>query len=139
MAIPSISELRIHDDPIPPRSEREVSQAPRAEEESATGAAQPSPDSEPPKRPEIIKVDRSTLTFRTPKSTLGTRTPALQKTLITAVENRKANVVEQLLDRGVSPDTGDEKNAVIIAAWNKDSPTVCEAFHSPSPFEVGMP
>jgi hypothetical protein len=139
IAIPSVSELQIHDDPIPLHSERDIPQVPPEEEEYATAAAQPPPGSESPKRPEIIKVDRSTLTFRTPKSTLGAKTPSLQKTLITAVENRKANVVEQLLDRGVSPDTGDEKNAVIIAAWNKDSPTVCESFHSPSSFEVEVP
>lgn len=96
-------------------------------------------ESEPPKKLEVIKVDRSTLTFRIPKSTLGAKTPALQKTLLTAVENRKSTVVEQLLDRGVPPDTGDEKNAVIIAAWNRDSPTVSQVSHLLSPFQCELP
>ena len=131
----AVSALHIHDGLIPVEGERDVGKAPPVEadpveeqpveEQPVSAMTEESPqEPEPPKKPEVIRVDRSTLTFRTPKSTVGAKSPALQKTLITAVEGRKTNIVEQLLDRGVPPDTGTEKNAVCIATYNTDSPTL---------------
>jgi ankyrin repeat protein len=84
----------------------------------ATRAVEPNPTADRGKRA-IIKVDRSKLTFRKPKSTAGSSSAALQNTLITAVENKKHKVAEQLLDRGVSPDTS-PKNALLIATEKQD-------------------
>jgi ankyrin repeat protein len=44
--------------------------------------------------------------------------------LISAVEGQKHNIVETLLDRGVPPDTGLEKNAVMIAVLHWDTPSL---------------
>lgn len=125
IAIPSVADIHIHDDPIPVETERDLPTAAVVDEVLPIPAAQEPPQQpEARQKPEIIRVDRSKLTFRTPKSTQGGKSAALQKTLITAIESRKSTIVEQLLDRGVSPDTGTEKNAVVIAAWYKDSPTL---------------
>ena len=131
--ISTVSALHIDDSLIPAGGERDIGQVPPVEvepikeepveEQPVSAITEESlQEPEPPKKPEVIRVDRSTLTFRTPKSTVGAKSAALQKTLITAVEGRKANIVEQLLDRGVPPDTGTEKNAVCIATYNTDSP-----------------
>jgi ankyrin repeat protein len=71
-----------------------------------------------------IKVDRSLLTKRTPKSSQGASSAALKKTLFSAVEGKKTKIVETLLDRGVPPDTGPESNAVLVATLNRDTPTL---------------
>jgi ankyrin repeat protein len=71
-----------------------------------------------------IKVDRSLLTKRTPKSSQGATSAALQRTLFSAVEGKKIKIVETLLDRGVPPDTGPETNSVVTATLNRDTPTL---------------
>jgi len=79
---------------------------------------------EPSKKERIqTLVDRSNLTFRQPKSRLPN--PAILKnTLISAVEGKKHNAVEQLLDRGAPPSTGPEKVALIIAIRQQDMQSV---------------
>lgn len=71
-----------------------------------------------------ITVDKSKLPFRTPKSTQGLTSAALKKTLFSAVEGKKTKIVEQLLDRGVPPDTGPDTNSVYVATYNRDTPTL---------------
>jgi ankyrin repeat protein len=71
-------------------------------------------------KPVRIHVDRSKLSFRVPKQTSGAGSVPLKKALLSAVSGKKPNVVEQLLDRGVSPDTGPEKNALIEAVVARD-------------------
>ena len=67
------------------------------------------PESFPkPSAREAIKVDRSALQFRQPKSTVGAANATLQKALISAIKGQKHTIVEQLLDRGVSPNAGPE-------------------------------
>jgi ankyrin repeat protein len=89
-------------------------------ERTTTPATEPGPyDKRIP-----ITVDKSRLPVRTPKSTLGMTSAALKKTLYSAVEGKKTKVVEQLLDRGVPPDTGPETNSVFVATLNRDTPTL---------------
>src|SRR5205085_3894463 len=78
---------------------------------------QKSPKIEAPLR---IQVDRSKLPRRFPQNTSGANSAPLQKTLVTAVAAQKHKIVEQLLDRGVSPNTGPEKVALIEATFYKD-------------------
>lgn len=65
-------------------------------------------------------INRSKIQKRIPKSSLGSNNAALKKTLIAAVAAHKHNIVEQLLDRGVSPDTGPENNAVLDSTYKRD-------------------
>jgi ankyrin repeat protein len=69
--------------------------------------------------PKSIRVDRFKIVFRKPKSSASSNSTSLQNTLVSAVENRKHKVAEQLLDRGVSPDTS-PKVCVVIATRNED-------------------
>jgi ankyrin repeat protein len=71
-------------------------------------------------KPIRIHVDRSKLAFRVPKQTSGAGSVPLKKALLSAVSGKKPKVVEQLLDRGVSPDTGPEENALIKAVVARD-------------------
>jgi ankyrin repeat protein len=89
-------------------------------ERSSTSATGPEPYE---KRIPVV-VDKSKLPFRTPKSTQGLTSAALKKTLFSAVEGKKTKVVEQLLDRGVPPDSGPETNSVYAATYNRDTPTL---------------
>ena len=77
-----------------------------------------------PKKYIPIKVDRSKLVFRAPKSTSASTSTALKKTLFSAVDGGKAKIAEQLLDRGVSPDTGTDANAVMRATYNRNTPSL---------------
>jgi ankyrin repeat protein len=71
-----------------------------------------------------IKVDPKAVPRWTPKSTGGANSPGLRNTLITAVQQKKHNVVEQLLDNGVSPDVGPDANVLREAALNRDVETL---------------
>ncbi|KAH0537558.1 hypothetical protein FGG08_005657 [Glutinoglossum americanum] len=71
-----------------------------------------------------LQDERPKLPKRIPKHSSGADTASLQKTLITAVAAQKHKFVEQLLDRGVSPDTGPENNVVIEATYHKDIATL---------------
>lgn len=70
--------------------------------------------------PPRIHIDRSTLRFHVPKQTSGANNASLKSALISAVTAQKSKVVEQLLDRGVPPDTGPEKSALCIATTKND-------------------
>jgi ankyrin repeat protein len=52
----------------------------------------------------------------------GGSTAALQKTLCSAVDGGKPQIVEQLLDRGVSPDTSPENLALVRATYTRNIP-----------------
>ena len=69
----------------------------------------------------VIRVDRAAIQKRIPASNSGASSAALKNTLISAVEGGKHKIVEQLLNRGVPPDTGTEKNAIHIAVKRQDA------------------
>lgn len=77
-------------------------------------------ESSSPQTPPRIHVDRSKLQFRSPKQSSGANNASLKSALISAVNAQKSKIVEQLLDRGVSPDTGPEKNVLAIATYKND-------------------
>jgi ankyrin repeat protein len=64
------------------------------------------------------------LVYRRPNAAQGAGNTSLQTALISAARAKKAGIVESLLDRGVSPDTGEENNVIIIAVGNEDLPTL---------------
>jgi ankyrin repeat protein len=89
---------------------------------------QPEPEIEEPPAPlqefkTPIIVNRSTLKFRTPIATMGRGNASLAKALLSAIRGQKANIVEQLLNRGVEPDgTPDiEEYPVIVACGLSDA------------------
>jgi len=71
-----------------------------------------------------IRVDRSKLPKRVPESFSSANSASFQRTLLSAVSGKKHKIVEQLLDRGLSPDTGPETCAVIEAAYYDDLATL---------------
>ena len=76
------------------------------------------------KFPSRTIVDRSTLPIRKPK-TMGTSSDALGKTLVAAARGQKASLVEQLLDRGVNPNSRgppDNATALFEATRHHDVP-----------------
>jgi ankyrin repeat protein len=91
---------------------------------SQLGATEPAVPPPEEARPPIIHVDRTKLAYRTPKSTQGANNAALTKALLASVRGHKSAIVETLLDRGVSPDTGADENAIITATMNSDLPTL---------------
>jgi ankyrin repeat protein len=106
----SVSQVGVHQGMLPVEDEdaRTTPQDPVIEENP--GSTKPVP----------ILVDPSKLSFRVPKQTSGAGSVPLKKALISAVTGKKPKVVEQLLDRGVSPDTGPEKIALIEAILVRD-------------------
>ncbi|KAH8681113.1 ankyrin [Xylariales sp. PMI_506] len=71
-----------------------------------------------------VKADPFTMPRWTPRNTVGANTPALKDALISAVETRNSKLVEQLLDRGVSPDTNPESHSLREAVRHHDVETV---------------
>ncbi len=71
-----------------------------------------------------VRVDRAAIKKRVPTGTTGANSAPLKNTLISAVEGGKHKIVEQLLNRGVPPDTGTEKNAVHVAVNRQDVDTL---------------
>ncbi|KAI1856775.1 hypothetical protein JX265_011416 [Neoarthrinium moseri] len=71
-----------------------------------------------------VKADPFTMPRWSPRNTVGANTPALQDALISAVEARNSKLVEQLLDRGVSPDTSPDAHALNEAVRLHDVETV---------------
>jgi ankyrin repeat protein len=65
--------------------------------------------------PDLSKVPR-----RVPQNPSGSNNKALQKILLTAISAHKHTIVEQLLNRGVSPNTDPAQNSLIEAAYGKD-------------------
>lgn len=79
------------------------------------------------KYPPRIRVDRSKLLVRSPKATVGRGNETLGKTLVVAVRGKKTGVVEQLLDRGVDPNSRgppDNKTALWGATRMQDISTM---------------
>ncbi|KAI0132628.1 ankyrin repeat-containing domain protein [Xylariales sp. AK1849] len=71
-----------------------------------------------------LKADPSTMPRWTPRNTVGANTPAPREALISAVETKNSKLVEQLLDRGVSPDTSPDTHALKEAVRHHDIETV---------------
>ncbi len=67
-----------------------------------------------------IKADPFTMPRWTPRNTAGAHAANLKAALITAVQASNHNLVEQLLDRGVSPNTGPETHVLIEAVIHHD-------------------
>ncbi|KAI5927387.1 ankyrin repeat-containing domain protein [Camillea tinctor] len=90
-----------------------------AELESLTIDDEPAADNRP------IKVVRSNVNPTkmprwVPRNTLGADTPSLKQNLLAAIQERNQKAVEQLLDRGVSPDIGPEYHALREAITHHD-------------------
>ncbi|KAK9776171.1 putative Ankyrin repeat-containing domain protein [Seiridium cardinale] len=62
-----------------------------------------------------VKADPLAMPHWSPRGTLATNTDAHREALTSAVASRNAKLVEQLLDRGVAPDTGPNDQALNIA------------------------
>ena len=71
-----------------------------------------------------MKADPKSAPRWKPKSTSGASSPALKQTLIKAVQQKKLDVAEQLLDCGVKPDVGPESNLLREAILNRDASMV---------------
>jgi hypothetical protein len=72
-----------------------------------------------PAKPLLITVDTTKMPRRSPAQTVSTNV-VLQRTLVSAVSSGKHSIVEQLLTRGISPNTGPEKLALSEAVIHKD-------------------
>ncbi|KAK8128545.1 hypothetical protein PG984_009653 [Apiospora sp. TS-2023a] len=59
-----------------------------------------------------------------PRNSTGSSTPALKSALVSAIQDRNSKLVEQLLDRGVPPDTGPESHALKEAVLRHDLESV---------------
>lgn len=77
-----------------------------------------------PKTPIRIRADAAAVHRRQPGHYTGPPTSAAKLALVSAVQQKNSNVVEQLLDSGVPADNGTECNLLRIAVVNHDLPTV---------------
>ncbi|KAK8091115.1 ankyrin 3, partial [Apiospora phragmitis] len=59
-----------------------------------------------------------------PRNSTGSSTPALKSALVSAIQDRNSKLVEQLLDRGVPPDTGPGSHALKEAVLRHDLESV---------------
>jgi len=80
-------------------------------------------DSHGPVKVVRLKADPSSMPRWAPRTTSINQTPSFKAALINAVQARNASVVEQLLDRGVSPNTGTEINVLNEAILHHDLET----------------
>ncbi|RMD40775.1 hypothetical protein DV735_g4377, partial [Chaetothyriales sp. CBS 134920] len=71
-----------------------------------------------------IKADLATVPRWTPKQNTGANSATLKTALISAVQQRKPKMVEQLLDCGVPPDSGLELNFLREATLGRDTETI---------------
>ncbi|RMZ82971.1 hypothetical protein DV737_g1835, partial [Chaetothyriales sp. CBS 132003] len=71
-----------------------------------------------------IKADPATVPRWTPKQNTGATSANLKAALITAVQQRKHKMIEQLLDCGVPPDSGADVNVLREAALGRDAETI---------------
>ncbi|KAL2428139.1 hypothetical protein ABEF91_007309 [Exophiala dermatitidis] len=71
-----------------------------------------------------IKADPTTVPRWTPKQNTGANSAPLKAALLTAVQQRKHKMVEQLLDCGVPPDSGVEVNVLREAVLHRDPESV---------------
>ncbi|KAJ1325436.1 serine/threonine-protein phosphatase 6 regulatory ankyrin repeat subunit B [Microdochium nivale] len=77
-------------------------------------------DSHGPVKVVRLKADPASMPRWGPRTDSITQTPSFKAALISAVQARNASLVEQLLDRGVSPNTGLECNALNEAIMHHD-------------------
>ncbi|KAL6241240.1 hypothetical protein RBB50_011919 [Rhinocladiella similis] len=71
-----------------------------------------------------IKADPSTVPRWTPKQNTGANSAALKTALISAIQQRKHKMIEQLLDCGVPADSGMDVNVLREAVLNRDAESV---------------
>ncbi|KAI1411626.1 ankyrin repeat-containing domain protein [Hypoxylon sp. FL1857] len=71
-----------------------------------------------------LKAEPLTMPRWSPRNTVGADTPALREALLSAVESGNHKLVEQLLDRGVSPDSGSDAHILNHAISRHDPETV---------------
>lgn len=71
-----------------------------------------------------VKADPTTVPRWTPKQNTGANSAALKTALVSAIQQKKHKMVEQLLDCGVPPDSGLEVNVLREAVLNKDPESV---------------
>ncbi|KAI1630940.1 ankyrin repeat-containing domain protein [Biscogniauxia mediterranea] len=94
------------------------------------GHTEPDPlaeDLEPPEPIKVIRLKADPLAMPrwTPRNTVGGDTPALKDALLSAVDTGNHKQVEQLLDRGVSPNSSpDGRNILIQAILRHDAESV---------------
>jgi hypothetical protein len=80
--------------------------------------AAPSPNANQTK----IRIERSSLTFKTPSQTSGSGNTSLQTALVSAITGQKITIITQLLDRGVTcPEK--PKNGLVEAVKRSSSET----------------
>ncbi|GKT45005.1 ankyrin-3 [Colletotrichum spaethianum] len=70
-----------------------------------------------------LKADPMTMPRWTPRQNANGN-PSLKASLIAAVQSKNHKLVEQLLDRGVSPDTGSDQHVLVHSALCQDHETV---------------
>lgn len=71
-----------------------------------------------------LKADPSTVPRWTPRYTTGAGNPQFKLALTQAVQKKSYSVMEQLLDRGVTPDSVQEMNLLREAVLNRDAESV---------------
>ncbi|KAI0381215.1 ankyrin repeat-containing domain protein [Hypomontagnella monticulosa] len=71
-----------------------------------------------------MKADPLAMPRWSPRNTVGADAPALREALISAVESGNHKLIEQLLDRGVSPDRGADSHILNQAILRHDSESV---------------
>ncbi|KAI8965479.1 ankyrin repeat-containing domain protein [Daldinia sp. FL1419] len=71
-----------------------------------------------------LKAEPHTMPRWTPRNTVGANTPALREALLSAVDSGNHKLVEQLLDRGVSPDSSPEAHILNQAIMRHDTEIV---------------
>ncbi|KAI0880909.1 ankyrin repeat-containing domain protein [Annulohypoxylon maeteangense] len=71
-----------------------------------------------------LKADPLTMPRWSPRNTSGADTPALRESLISAVDTSNHKLLEQLLDRGVSPNNGPDAHILNHAILRHDSEAV---------------
>jgi len=141
LAVPTKSDAESTTAPAPQASENDLATTPGDPQEVAAKeepAAPPStdtpagvvdvaiPESAPvattkPKRLPVVKADPSKMKRSQPNNPQKTNPPSLQKALVSAIQGRKHKIAEQLLNRGVSPNTS-PKSALFEATRNEDLP-----------------
>ncbi|KAI2627619.1 ankyrin repeat-containing domain protein [Hypoxylon sp. NC1633] len=71
-----------------------------------------------------LKADPMTMPRWSPRNTVGSDAPALREALLSAVESGNHKLIEQLLDRGVSPDGGSDGHILNIAISRHDAESI---------------
>ncbi|KAI1098464.1 ankyrin repeat-containing domain protein [Jackrogersella minutella] len=71
-----------------------------------------------------LKADPITMPRWSPRNTAGSDTPALREALISAVDTGNHKLIEQLLDRGVSPNRGSDGHILNHAISRHDAEAV---------------